>query len=156
MDYKRTEGEKLEQLYLFTSVLGHHQVLSQEKEVSGTDSWRIYMPPTRQLVGNKILCPACLVKEKKNTEERTEKKTRGVRPHFLRLLSTRGPLTLDPFLYSNLCSCNNRTVQNDVKIEIRLFVMNFNSSVVLFERFWLWAWRILGVGTQTCKVEGRN
>ena len=23
------------------------------------------MPPTRQLVGNKILCPACLVKEKK-------------------------------------------------------------------------------------------
>ena len=61
--------KKLEQLYIFTSVLGHHQVLSQEKEVSGTDSWRIYMPPTRQLVGNKILCPACLVKEKeKNTE----------------------------------------------------------------------------------------
>ena len=50
------------------------------------------MPPTRQLVGNKILCPACLVKEKKYGGE---KKTRGVRPHFLRLLSTRGPLTLD-------------------------------------------------------------
>ena len=46
-----------------------------------------------------------LSKRKKNTEERTEKKTRGVRPHFLRLLSTRGPLTLDPFLYSNLWSC---------------------------------------------------
>ena len=26
-----------------------------------------------------------------------------------------------------------------------MFVMNFNNSVVLFERFWLWAWRILGV-----------
>ena len=45
------KGEKLEQLYLFTSVLGHHQV---DEEVSGTDlSKRIYMPPTRQLVGNK-------------------------------------------------------------------------------------------------------
>ena len=41
---------KAEQLYLFTSVLGHHQV---DEEVSGRDSARIYMPPTRQLVGNK-------------------------------------------------------------------------------------------------------
>ena len=37
-------------LYLFTSVLGRHQV---DEEVSGTDSPRIYMPSTRQLVGNK-------------------------------------------------------------------------------------------------------
>ena len=44
------KGEKLEQLYLFTSVLGRHQV---DEEVSGTDSPRIYMPSTRQLVGNK-------------------------------------------------------------------------------------------------------
>ena len=68
------------------------------------------MPPTRQLVGNKILCPACLVKERKKYEG--EKKTRGVRPHFLRLLSTRGPLTLDLIQYLKLSSCNQDTIMH--------------------------------------------
>ena len=63
-------------LYLFTSVLGRHQV---DEEVSGTDSPRIYMPSTRQLVGNKscarnVPSPARL---KKPGPESSTHRTRG-------------------------------------------------------------------------------
>ena len=49
-NWTRAEPLASNLLYLFTSVLGRHQV---DEEVSGTDSPRIYMPSTRQLVGNK-------------------------------------------------------------------------------------------------------